>query len=159
MGKTAETHRPQALPYRQFGARTGFAVLPQVGRFSDSPSTCARLVDGRNLRKRIWMRSKTCASGPPSVRKAACPLRSSIKLTKIGNHSFRAGGITAYLQNGGRLEVAQQLAAHESSRTTGLYDRRDEEISRVEGTRLSRGCRIEFRSIGREADRCASNLE
>ena len=50
MGKTAETHRPQALPYRQFGARTGFAVLPQVGRFSDSPSTCARLVDGRNLR-------------------------------------------------------------------------------------------------------------
>lgn len=44
--------------------------------------------------------------------------------TKIGCHSFRATGITNYLKNGGRLEVAQQMAGHESSRTTGLYDRR-----------------------------------
>ena len=49
--------------------------------------------------------------------------------TKIGNHTFRATGITAYLKNGGRLEIAQQIAAHESSRTTGLYDRRGDEIS------------------------------
>lgn len=35
-----------------------------------------------------------------------------------------SNGITAYLKNGGRLEVAQQIAAHESSRTTGLCDRR-----------------------------------
>jgi len=46
--------------------------------------------------------------------------------TKLGNHTFRATGITAYLKNGGKLEIAQQIAAHESSRTTGLYDRRDE---------------------------------
>src|ERR1043166_4061947 len=32
-------------------------------------------------------------------------------LTKIGNHTFRATGITAYLKNGGKLEIAQQLAA------------------------------------------------
>lgn len=49
--------------------------------------------------------------------------------TKIGNHTFRATGITAYLKNGGRLEVAQQMANHESSRTTGLYDRRGDEIT------------------------------
>jgi len=30
--------------------------------------------------------------------------------TKIGNHSFRATGITAYLKNGGKLEIAQQMA-------------------------------------------------
>jgi site-specific recombinase XerD len=41
--------------------------------------------------------------------------------TRIGNHSFRATGITAYLKNGGRLEIVQQMANHESSRTTGLY--------------------------------------
>jgi integrase len=41
----------------------------------------------------------------------------------IGNHSFRATGITAYLANGGALEHAQQMAAHESPRTTKLYDR------------------------------------
>jgi integrase len=49
--------------------------------------------------------------------------------TKIGCHSFRATGITTYLKNGGSLEIAQQIAAHESSRTTGLYDRRDDEVS------------------------------
>jgi integrase/recombinase XerD len=31
--------------------------------------------------------------------------------TKIGNHTFRATGITAYLKNGGKLEIAQQLSA------------------------------------------------
>ena len=31
--------------------------------------------------------------------------------TKIGRHTFRATGIRAYLKNGGRLEVAQQMAA------------------------------------------------
>jgi len=41
----------------------------------------------------------------------------------IGNHTFRATGITAYLNNGGALEHAQSMAAHESPRTTKLYDR------------------------------------
>ena len=41
----------------------------------------------------------------------------------IGNHTFRATGITAYLGNGGALEHAQSMAAHESPRTTKLYDR------------------------------------
>ena len=35
--------------------------------------------------------------------------------TKIGNHSFRATGITEYLRNGGKLEIAQQMANHESA--------------------------------------------
>lgn len=42
--------------------------------------------------------------------------------TAIGNHTFRATGITTYLENGGTLEHAQQIAAHESPRTTRLYD-------------------------------------
>lgn len=57
--------------------------------------------------------------------------------TVIGCHSFRATGITNYLKNGGRLEVAQQMAGHESSRTTGLYDRRGDEISLDEIERIS----------------------
>ena len=57
--------------------------------------------------------------------------------TEIGCHTFRATGITAYLKNGGRLEIAQQMAAHESSRTTGLYDRRSDDISLDEVERIS----------------------
>jgi site-specific recombinase XerD len=56
--------------------------------------------------------------------------------TRIGNHSFRATGITEYLRNGGKLEIAQRMAAHESSRTTGLYDRRDDDISLDEVERI-----------------------
>ena len=49
--------------------------------------------------------------------------------TKVSCHSFRATGITVYLQNGGKLEVAQQMAGHESARTTGLYDRRNDAVA------------------------------
>jgi site-specific recombinase XerD len=52
--------------------------------------------------------------------------------TKIGCHSWRARGITAYLENGGLLEHAQQMAAHSSARTTKLYDRRGEAVSAEE---------------------------
>ncbi|HEX2999851.1 MAG TPA: tyrosine-type recombinase/integrase [Armatimonadota bacterium] len=56
--------------------------------------------------------------------------------TEIGCHSFRATGITAYLKNGEKLEIAQQMAGHESARTTGLYDRRADEISLDEVERV-----------------------
>lgn len=57
--------------------------------------------------------------------------------TKIGNHTFRATGITAYLKNSGKLEVAQHIANHESPRTTKLYDRRQDEISLDEVERIA----------------------
>jgi integrase len=50
-------------------------------------------------------------------------------IESIGNHSFRATGITAYLANGGALEHAQSMAAHESPRTTKLYDRTKERLT------------------------------
>ena len=56
--------------------------------------------------------------------------------TKIGCHSFRATGITEYLRNGGKLEIAQQMANHESARTTGLYDRRNDQVSLDEVERI-----------------------
>jgi site-specific recombinase XerD len=58
--------------------------------------------------------------------------------TRIGNHTFRATGITAYLKNPqAKLEIAQQLANHESPRTTKLYDRRQDQISLDEVERIS----------------------
>jgi site-specific recombinase XerD len=56
--------------------------------------------------------------------------------TRIGCHTFRATGITEYLRNGGKLEIAQAMANHESARTTGLYDRRQDEISLDEIERI-----------------------
>jgi hypothetical protein len=52
------------------------------------------------------------------------------------HHSFRATGITAYLANGGTLEHAQAMAAHESPRTTKLYDRNKEKLTQDEVERI-----------------------
>jgi len=54
----------------------------------------------------------------------------------IGCHTFRATGITAYLENGGTLEHAQAMAAHESPRTTKLYDRTKERLTLDEIERI-----------------------
>ena len=51
-------------------------------------------------------------------------------------HTFRATGITTYLQNGGTLEHAQTIANHESPRTTKLYDRTREQLSLDEVERI-----------------------
>ena len=56
--------------------------------------------------------------------------------TQIGNHTFRATGITAYLKSGGTLENAAVMANHASTRTTQLYDRRSDDISLDEVERI-----------------------
>jgi site-specific recombinase XerD len=52
----------------------------------------------------------------------------------ICNHTFRGTGITVFLQNGGSLEAAQDMANHTDPRTTKLYDRRKDlaTISEIE---------------------------
>ena len=64
------------------------------------------------------------------ARAAGLPLRTCC-------HTFMATGITAYMLNGGTLEHAQQIAAHQSPRTTKLYDRTKDEISLDEVERIT----------------------
>jgi integrase len=52
-------------------------------------------------------------------------------------HTFRATGITAYLENGGTIENAQLIAAHESPRTTKLYERTGDQITLDEVERIA----------------------
>ena len=60
--------------------------------------------------------------------------------TAVCNHSFRATGITAYLEHpGARVEVAQYLAGHAKTVTTNLYDRREERFSLGEIERIGIG--------------------
>ncbi len=57
--------------------------------------------------------------------------------SRVCNHTFRATGITAYLEAGGTIEKAQQIAAHESPKTTKLYDRTQDQISLDEIERIT----------------------
>jgi site-specific recombinase XerD len=56
--------------------------------------------------------------------------------TAICNHSWRATGITNFLENGGAIEMAQYMAGHADPRTTKLYDRRQQKVTRGEVERI-----------------------
>jgi len=51
-------------------------------------------------------------------------------------HSFRATGLTRFLEEGGTLEGAQNIADHADSRTTKLYDRRQQIVLREDMERI-----------------------
>ena len=55
---------------------------------------------------------------------------------EVCNHSFRGTGITNFLENDGDLETAAWIAGHSSTRTTKLYDRRQQEVSQAEIERI-----------------------
>lgn len=77
---------------------------------------------------------------PLSQREALAMIGRRLKAAGIdapaGCHSFRATGITVYMENGGTLERAQKMAAHSSPRTTKLYDRTADKISQDEVERI-----------------------
>ena len=106
------------------------AYIDGTGIAADSKGPLFRTIDraGQLTRAPIAQQTAYDMIG----RRAAA---TSIK-TKIGNHSFRATGITAYLKNGGTLENAAAMANHASTRTTQLYDRRRDELSLDEVERI-----------------------
>lgn len=83
----------------------------------------------------------TVLSGRPMLQSDACRMIRTRAVAvaiyaPIGNHSFRETGITSYLANGGALEHAQEMAAHESLRTTKLYARTKERLTQDEVERI-----------------------
>ena len=91
--------------------------------FRSAIGKTAQLPDRPMLRGDVWSMVRRRASG------------AGIK-TAIGCHTVRATGITDYLTNGGRIEVAQRMAGHSNAKTTGLYDRRNDDISVGEVERI-----------------------
>lgn len=85
-------------------------------------------------------RTKTLTPNPMSRTDALMMVKRRVAEAGLSSHvcchSFRATGITNYLENGGQLEIAAQMAAHGSTRTTGLYDRRRDAINLDEVERI-----------------------
>jgi len=73
--------------------------------------------------------------GQASIEKVFIGLRDDALIGRM-LYSFRATGITEHLRNGKKLEIAQQMANHESARTTGLYDRRSDQVNLDEVERM-----------------------
>jgi integrase len=115
--------KPHAMPcYHSLGEYLS-AYLDQTGIMEDEKGSIFRTI-GRG--------TDQLTRTPPSQANAAMIRRRAAVAgiaTKIGNHSFRAAGVTACLKNGGTVTKAAQMANHASTRTTQLYDRRCDELS------------------------------
>ncbi|MDZ4697862.1 MAG: tyrosine-type recombinase/integrase [Deltaproteobacteria bacterium] len=109
----------------QYLAATGFADDKKSPLFRSMTGKSARLSADRMSRIDVLR----------MVKRRAVP--AGIGAERICCHTFRATGITAYLENGGTLEHAQAIAAHESPRTTKLYDRTDDAITLDEIERIA----------------------
>jgi site-specific recombinase XerD len=106
------------------------AYLRASGIGSEKSSPLFRSIDRRG---QITERGMTRNDALRMVKRRAAAAGLS---SKISCHSFRATGITAYLENGGTVENAQAIASHESPRTTKLYDRTSDEITLDEIERI-----------------------
>lgn len=104
--------------------------VESAGLAEDRSSPLFRTLDRKgNLTARRLHRLEALAMIKRRARKAGLP-------PTICCHTFRATGITCYLLRGGSLEHAQRIAAHESPRTTKLYDRTSDELSLDEIERI-----------------------
>ena len=117
------THHNLDQYLEEYIAAAGIATDRKGPLFRTTRGRSGELTSNPLLQSDVWR----------MIRRRA--LAAGIK-TAIGCHTFRATGITAYLKNGGRLEIAQQMANHESSRTTGLYDRRSDDVNLDEVERI-----------------------
>ncbi len=112
----------RANPYSdtscQTGQRAPTTSLGEDQGVADRPDTAVRLLE-RDALDMIKRRAK----------KAGLP-------DWIGNHVCRATGITRFLEAGGSLEEAANLANHADMRTTRIYDKRDRVIRRTSVERI-----------------------
>lgn len=107
------------------------AYLEAAGISDERKGPLFRTVD-RNRRLTVDPMTRTDVLRMIKRRAPAAGLSAAISC-----HTFRATGITAYLENGGTLEKAQQIAAHESPRTTKLYDRTNDQLTLDEIERIT----------------------
>lgn len=107
------------------------AYLDECGLRDDRKGPLFRTIDKRTRQLGSTPLPQSNAFQMVRRRAAAAGIK-----TSIGNHSFRATGITAYLKNGGTLERAAMMANHASTRTTQLYDRRHDEVTLDEVERI-----------------------
>jgi integrase/recombinase XerD len=69
-------------------------------------------------------------------------------LKRVCCHSFRATGVTEYMNSGGTIEIAQRIAGHTSPSTTRIYDRSGDQLTleEIERVQIGKINIVEFRA-------------
>lgn len=116
-------HRKACSALNAYLAEAGILGDPKSPLFRTSTSRGKNLTEKGMARQDVFnmVRRRSLAAGLSE---------------KVCCHTFRATGITAYLDSGGTIENAQAIAGHESPRTTKLYDRTRDQITLEEIERI-----------------------
>lgn len=114
---------------------------PEAGRYLDAYIAAAGIAEDRKGPLfRTFGRDRRLSARPMASVDALKMIKRRARAALLPEttccHTFRATGITAYLDSGGTIEGAQAIAGHESPRTTKLYDRRQDlslvrEVTRI----------------------------
>ncbi|MEP6755953.1 MAG: tyrosine-type recombinase/integrase [Chthonomonadales bacterium] len=102
------------------------AYLVVAGVSGDKEAPLFRSIQGKGIKQELTVRPLLRFDAYVMVRRR---LQAAGIIGEFSCHSFRATGITNYLENGGNLEMAQYIAGHADSRTTKLYDRRGQKAT------------------------------
>ena len=82
---------------------------------------------------------------PPEFMYSVTPrAKASGILKRVCCHSFRATGVTEYMNSGGTIEIAQRIAGHTSPSTTRIYDRSGDQLTLQEIERVQMGKKQEI---------------
>jgi site-specific recombinase XerD len=100
------------------GSNPSAPLLPAFGKNKKTPEL--RHMDRTSVWKLVQARAH--ASG---LKKRVCC------------HSFRATGITEYMNAGGSLDIAQRMAGHSQLSTTKIYDRSQDRLTMAEIEKVS----------------------
>jgi integrase/recombinase XerD len=101
-----------------FGSNPSAPLFPAFGKNKKTPEL--RHMDRTSVWKLVQARAQ--ASG---LKKRVCC------------HSFRATGITEYMNAGGSLDIAQRMAGHSQLSTTKIYDRSQDRLTMAEIEKVS----------------------
>lgn len=117
-------NRTAARYLREYLKRAGIRDEPDAPLFRPTDGKGEVTPDGRLERTNVRRRIKNWAR------------LAGIDPKKVSCHGLRATGITCFLESGGSLDRAQKIAGHRDSRTTQLYDRRDDSVKIEEMNRI-----------------------
>jgi integrase/recombinase XerD len=114
-------------PY--LGSKPSVPLFPSFGKNRETLNW--RRLDRRSVLKLVEKRAK--ASG--ILKRVCC-------------HSFRATGVTEYMNSGGTIEIAQRIAGHTSPATTRIYDRSGDQLTleEIERVQIGKINIVEFRA-------------
>jgi len=123
-------------PRRQpASSATGAAPPSSIALLGEEPTPSAPLFPAFGKNKKIpELRHMDRTSVWKLVQARA---RASGLEKRVGCHSFRATGITEYMNAGGSLDIAQRMAGHSQLSTTKIYDRSRDRLTMAEVEKVS----------------------